>query len=147
MPRPQFVVQHFLVCQDAPWQGAAGPRTLRTLEGVGYYQTVPADAEMPELDLWAYLRLFLTNGVSGQRRLWVEVYWLDAPEASRRLRSYPVSQVQFWAHSPVAELTLRINGLQIPGRGRLEFRLLFRKRSRLHGVRSEVMAREYIHIG
>jgi hypothetical protein len=33
MPRPTFAVQHFVACQAIPWEGVAGPRTSRTLEG------------------------------------------------------------------------------------------------------------------
>lgn len=147
MAKPKFVVQHFLVCQDAPWLGVPGPRTLRSLEGVGYYHSIPANAEMPELDFWVYLRLFQTNNVTGRCKLKIDLIWLDAPQRQRRIRTFQPAVAQFWAQSPIVELTVHLDTFQIPGRGRFEFRLYWVKRSRLDGDRSEVIGREYIYIG
>lgn len=147
MANPKFVVQHFLVCQDAPWLGAPGPRTLRVLEGVGYYQTVPPDAEMPALDFWAYARMYLTNDVAGERRFRIAVYWLDAPGGTRKVQTFAGQPVRFSPNLPVVEPTFRIDQLTIPGRGRYEFRLLCRKRSPIHRVKWTTVKRDYLNIG
>ena len=74
MARPRFHVQHFVACLNAVWQGPAGPRTHRDLEGVGFIYAVPPGTEAPEFpELWLYSRLYLTNGVVGTRRLSIEV--------------------------------------------------------------------------
>jgi hypothetical protein len=145
--KPRFAVQHFLVCQDAPWLGVPGPKGLRTLEGVGYYRSVPPNAEMPELDLWVYMRFFLTNNVTGRCRFWIEQVWLDAPNGPRKVRTYPIAHVQFWAQSPTAETAIPLRGLKFPGRGRYEFRLIYKRRTRLYGVKNRVVGRDFIHIG
>jgi hypothetical protein len=81
MPRPRFVVKHFIACTNASWEGLPGPRTARTLEGVSYAYKVPPDAESPVIEFWLYSRLLLLNRVSGERRFSVDIYWLDAPDA------------------------------------------------------------------
>jgi hypothetical protein len=67
MPRPKFVVQHFVACQNVSWEGLPGPRTARTLEGVihcfGVAPTAEPEFEFPEV--WLYARLFRTNQVEG----------------------------------------------------------------------------------
>ncbi len=147
MAKPRFVVQHFLVCQDAPWLGVPGPRTLRVLEGVGYHYTIPPDAEMPEMDFWAYARLFLTNGAEGDRCFRIAAYWLDAPGGRRRIKTYAKLSVRFSPSQPVLEPTFRLDRLKIPGRGRYEIRLECLKPSPILGVKWIAVKREYFSIG
>lgn len=139
-------MQHFLVCQDAPWLGAPGPRTLRILEGVGYTYSVPSDAECPELGFWAYVRLHLLNDVSGFRELWIDVEWLDAPEGDRLIASQQLGRVDFRPDRPVIEQAFRLNPLIFPARGRYAFRLKCNRRSRLFGRREVTAASDYIRI-
>jgi hypothetical protein len=146
MAKPKFVVQHFLVCQDAPWLGVAGPRTLRILEGVGYTYRVPSDAECPEWEFWVYLRLFLLNEVSGSRKFWIEVEWLDAPEGERRIASQHLGRIPFRADSPVTEQAFRLNRLVFPARGRYAFRLKYRRRSSLFEWQDVTAKSDYIRI-
>lgn len=79
MARPKFFVQHFVACRNAAWDAPPGHGVTRTLEQVGYVYRVPPGTEAPELEeFWLYARLYLTNGVSGQRHFAIEVArWLQ----------------------------------------------------------------------
>ena len=151
MARPKFFVQHFMACRNAPWEGVAGPLTLRTLEGVGYRYTVPPDTEFPTehlADFWLYARLILTNAVEGNRRFSLDVIWRDADGVTDRERSVwtdpkPLGTVRFSAARPVVNIGWKASPLVIPGTGRYTFRLYCRFDG-WNGPERRTVAEEYV---
>ena len=146
MPRPKFVVRHFLACLAAPWEGTPGPDTHRTLESVGYRYPVPPDTEFPtELAFWLYARFYVTGGGDGFGRFSVEVYWQDAPEGERRVGRWVFGRVRLTVSRPVTSTAWPVGPVSFPGEGRYEFRLT-RTVRRMWGVEERRIASEYVEL-
>jgi hypothetical protein len=146
VPRPKFVVQHFVACLAAPWDGRPGPDTHRTLESVGYLYRVPPDTEFPtELTYWLYARFYWTGGGDGYRRFAVEAHWLDALTGTAWTTRWPVGRARITAARIATNAAWPIGPALFPGEGRYEFRLTCRVR-RAWGVEDRRVASEYVRI-
>ncbi|HYH64453.1 MAG TPA: hypothetical protein VD866_07120 [Urbifossiella sp.] len=146
MPRPKFVVRHFIACLAAPWEGTPGPDTFRTLESVGYFHQIPPDTEFPaELRFWLYTRFFWTGGGDGDRTFAIEVHWLDAPSGQPWSARFLTGRVRITAGRAVTSTAWPIGPILFPGEGRYEFRLLCRTR-RPWGDEDREVASEFIRI-
>ncbi|HEY3787393.1 MAG TPA: hypothetical protein VGL71_01005, partial [Urbifossiella sp.] len=127
MARPRFHVQHFMACLNAAWEGAPGPRTLRTLEGVGYWHAVPPDTEFPysELEVWLYARFYRIGDVIDGRRLpSLVVNWHNAPDGLRKLDTWDLGTVRFSDRNSIINMAWPVRPLLFPGEGLYEFQLL-----------------------
>ena len=147
MARPKVSVQHFVVCRAAPWEGPAGPKTPRTLEGVSYRYGVPPGTEFPfEVEeLWTYLRLFNMNGGVGSVPFFLALIWQDSSGGSRRVWTRQYARIPFRPNRAVVEAAFSIRPVTFPGPGWFEFRLLREVRLRI-GSRRLVIAREHLLI-
>lgn len=145
MARPKFVVQHFIGCRNAPWDGPPGPKSTRTLEQVGYYYRIPPGTETPEFEeFWLYARLFLMNGVSGRREFVVEIARSGVPEhPAFDVRT--LGRVELRGSLPVVNAAWVLRPLRFPSVGEYVFRLMYRVTTR---IRTEwrVAAREWIRL-
>src|SRR5262245_53482844 len=105
MARPKLAVKHFIVCQAVSWQGAPGPHTPRTLEGVCYRLGVPRGAEPPfEVgELWSYLRVFNMNAGEATIPFYLALIWNDAPGSPQRVWTRPYASLPFRASRGVVE--------------------------------------------
>jgi hypothetical protein len=149
MARPKIVVQHFLVCRAVAWDGPAGPHTPRTLEGVSYVFGVPPGTEFPfeSEELWLFARLFNENDVAGDRRLFVDMIWMDSPGGARTLLTHDLGRIPFRPGRPVVDHAWSLRQLAFPGPGQYELRLWHRVRWRWAATRTaRVVAREYFRI-
>jgi hypothetical protein len=147
MARPKFYAKHFVACQNAGWDGPAGPDTARTLEGVNFLWDVPSDTEFPfeMAEFWLYARLVRTGPTVGERELKLELWWHDSPDGLIRLAARPLGPVRFTTERPVVNRAWVMRPLQFPGEGLFEFRLLTnRRRSWVTHVRQ--VANEYIRL-
>lgn len=147
MARPKFHVQHFIACLNAAWDGAPGPQTLRTLERVGYWYSVPPDTEFPfeNLEFWVYARFYLVGSINGFRTFSLDVYWHDAPEGVRRIGGRSLGSVRFSDRHPVISSAWPVRPLIFPGTGRYEFQLLV-ELNRPWGRESRPVRSEFIRI-
>lgn len=69
------------MCLAVHWEGAAGPKTKRTLEGVGYHLRMEAGMEPPfEIgELWFYARIFRYGEGRFRKRFRVKIgLWTPA---------------------------------------------------------------------
>jgi hypothetical protein len=147
MAKPTFIVNQAIACLAVGWEGPAGPRTLRTLEGIGYTRETPPGSEYPEIDLWLYLRLFRTNNETVARRIRIDVFWLDAPGGERWIFTYPHGRVQFGSDTAVLETALHLGTIPFQGRGRYEFRIVCKRKRRWQDATEEVVVgSEYLRI-
>jgi hypothetical protein len=147
MTVPEFTVQHFLVCQSVAWEGPAGPRTLRTLEGVGYRIVVPPAAE-PDFEfevLWVYSRLIRRNHVEGKTLFRIVAIWHDGPRPPRRVWAYQLLPVRMTSHQDVVEIAWPLRPAVFPGLGRFELRLQWHSSASI-GRRWRTMARDFLLI-
>ena len=139
-----FEVVVFLACRRADPEGPRGPGALArlpyTLEGVSYTFRVDDPAAEPPFqfpELWFYLRFSRTGTTGFTRRFGLQAFAVNDDD-SRTPVPYPANPpstdpfdlgvFQFPGHSPVTSLTVVMRDLELPGRGRYEFRLLVRRR-------------------
>ena len=138
-----FEVVVFLACRRAVPEGPRGPgATLRlpfTLEGVCYTFSFDDPATEPPAsvgELWLYVRFFRRRGARFlTRQFGLQVFALN--DDGTRLRvPYPVGstttdpfdlgRVPFPANQSVVSWTFAVRDLELPRRGRYEFRLFVR---------------------
>lgn len=147
MARPKVHVQHFVACLNAAWDGPVGPRTLRTLERVGYWYTVPPDTEFPveELEFWVYARFYREGSVNGSRRFSLEVFWHDAAGGPARIGGRALGPVRFSDRHPVVSVAWPVRPLVFPGAGLYEFQL-YVERNRRWGSENRLLRSEFVCI-
>jgi hypothetical protein len=147
MARPKFYVKHFIACQNAAWDGVAGPDTSRTLEGVNYQYRVPPDTEFPfEMpELWLYARFLRTNQAAGEREVTAELWWHDSPTGVVLLTAQPPVAIRFSTARSAVHQTWAFRPLALPGEGLYEFRLMCPSR-RPWEPQPRRLASEYIRI-
>lgn len=145
MARPKLAVKHFLVCRAAPWDGAPGPHTPRTLEGVCHRLGVPPGTEAPfEVEeLWVYLRVFNMNAGAARIPFHLALIWLDAPGSPYRVWTRPLAALTFRPNRGVVEAAYSVRNTSFPGTGWYEFRLSREVRLRWK-TRRLIVARESI---
>ena len=148
MARPKIEVKQFVVCRAAPWEGPAGPRTPRTLEGVCHRIGVPPGTEFPfEVEnLWTYLRLFNMNAGAGTVPMYLGLIWTDAPRGPRRMWTRSHVRIPFRSDRMVVETAVSVRGIAFPGSGWYEFRLMRELRLKWK-TRRLIVAREQILVG
>jgi hypothetical protein len=145
--RPKFHVQHFVACLNAAWDGAAGPRTPRTLERVGYWYAIPPDTEFPfeELEFWVYARFFRVGAANGTRDFALDVFWHDAPSGVVRVGGRSLGSVRFSDQHAVVSAAWPVRPLVFPGEGMYEFQLLV-ERHRSWGIERKPLRSEFIRL-
>src|SRR5262245_57151009 len=133
-----FEVVVFLACRRAVPEGPHGPGSLArlpyTLEGVTYTFRIDDPAAEPPFhlgELWLYLRFNRTTASGFTRRFGSRVLAVN-DNGSRTPIPYPANppstapfslgDFQFPGHSPVTSLTVALRDVEIPRRGRYEFR-------------------------
>jgi hypothetical protein len=126
MARPKFSVQHFVACLNAAWDGLPGPRTLRTLERVGYWYSIPPDTEFPfeELEFWVYARFYRVGSINGSRDFSLDVFWRDSPRGVVQIGGRSLGSVRFSDQHSVVSAAWPVRPLVFPGVGMYEFQLL-----------------------
>ena len=158
-----FEVVVFLACRRADPEGPRGPGSLArlpyTLEGVSYtFRLSEADQEPPihVPELWFYLRFNRTSPNGFVRRLGLRVLALDS-QNNRKAVAYPftrpaaevfdLGKASFPGHSPVTSAPFVIRDLELPRRGRYEFRLLVkREQPTWQGSKWRAVASHYIEV-
>jgi hypothetical protein len=116
------------------------------LEGVGFIYGVPPGTEAPEFpELWLYSRLYLTNGVVGNRRFSVEVARTSESNDAPPYAIYEFDPVAFRSPGAVLNVAWPLRPIQFPALGDYEIRLVCEFRT-WAGTESRVVAREYVRI-
>ncbi|VTT96400.1 unnamed protein product [Gemmataceae bacterium] len=121
MAKPQFHVQHFVVCPRVS-VGHAEPGNPYTLHDVKYAFDYPADREFPvvEPELWVFVRL--VNG-TGHHQFGLDVRWLDSPGGSESTANYALPPVRFRDRREVVSRAWKLSFVRFPGPGRYQFSL------------------------
>jgi hypothetical protein len=138
-----FEVVVFLACRRASPEGPHGPGALArlpyTLEGVSYTFQIDNPAAEPPFaigDVWFYLRFNRTGASGFTRRFAMRVLAVNDdgtrtpipyPANPPSAEPFPLGDFQFPGHSPVTSLTVVLRDLEVPHRGRYEFRLLIER--------------------
>jgi hypothetical protein len=144
-----FELVVFLACRRASPEGPHGPGALArlpyTLEGVTYTWQIDDPAAEPPFaigEMWFYLRFSRSRVPNFSRRFALRVLAVNDDGSRTRVaypanpastRPFPLGNFQFPAHSPVTSLTVVLRDLELPHRGRYEFRLLVERRKRVWG--------------
>lgn len=139
-----FEVVVFLACRNATPEGPRGPGAMMrlpyTLEGVSYTFAIDNPAAEPPFavgDVWLYLRFHRTTLAGFTRRFAVRI--LEVGDGDSRTRvPYPanpptsepfaLSEIQFPSHSPATSVAVVLRDVEVPRRGRYEFRLLVERK-------------------
>ena len=140
-----FELVVFLACRRATPEGPPGPGALArlpyTLEGVTYTWQIDDPAAEPPFvlgDMWFYLRFSRSRVSNYSRRFAMRVLAVNDDGSRTRVpypanpplaRPFSLGGFRFPAHSPVTSLAAVLRDLEVPRRGRYEFRLLMRRRS------------------
>lgn len=158
-----FEVVVFLACRHATPEGPRGPGALArlpyTLEGVSYTFQIDDPAAEPPFhvgDIWFYLRFVRTSPTGFTRRFGLRILAVNDDD-SRMPIPYPANPPSrspfslgdflFPGHSPVTSLTAAIHDVEVPRRGRYEFRLLVeRKKPKWNGSMWRWVASHYIAV-
>lgn len=158
-----FEVVVFLACRRADPEGPRGPGSLArlpyTLEGVSYtFRIADPSAEPPFAvgDVWFYLRFIRKSPMGFTRRFALRVLAVNDDD-SRTPIPYPASppsfapfvlgDFQFPGQSPVTSLAVAVRDLEVPRRGRYEFRLLVeRKKPSWKGSKWRWVASHFIAV-
>jgi hypothetical protein len=142
-----FELVVFLACRRATPEGPHGPgATLRlpyTLDGVTYTFQIDNPAAEPPFaigEVWFYLRFSRARVSSFTRRFAMRVLAVNDDGTRTRIpypanpastRPFSLGNFRFPAHSPVTSLTVVLRDLELPRRGRYEFRLMVERRKRV----------------
>lgn len=158
-----FEVVVFLACRRATPEGPHGPGSLArlpyTLEGVCYTFLIDDPAAEPPFavgDVWFYLRFVRTIPTGFSRRFALRVLAVNDDD-SRTPVPYPANSpsaapfvlgnIHFPGHSSVTSVTVVARDVEVPRRGRYEFRLLVeRKRPTWRGSRWRWVSSHYIAV-
>lgn len=124
MAQPQFSVQHFLTCLSVHWEGTPGPKTARTLEGVGYYLRMEAGMEPPFRieELWLYARFYRKSGATGKRRFRIVFQRINHPHPSLK-QVFDLGEAPFTKPDGVIDIAWPIRPCFFKTAGLHEFRL------------------------
>ncbi len=142
----RFRVHHFLACESVSWQGPAGVRSSRTLEGVNFRYDVPPDTEFPfqQDEFWLYARIFLIGEEDRDIEFRIRIVHHLREQTLRKVGIVQVSPVRLTVQRPVANVAWAIRPAIFPAPGLFEFQLCelrvdWQRRKR-------IVAREYVRI-
>jgi len=146
MAQAPFSVQHFLTCLSVHWEGTPGPKTARTLEGVGYNLKMSPGMEPPFRieELWLYARFYRLRDAIKERTFRAAMSRVATPDDGYR-RKVELGKVRFTKSDGVIDVAWAIRPCIFRLAGLYEFRLQSRAKTLL-GIRWKTVATDYIMI-